>query len=850
MTKTKRMQAIIVQACLAAGLFSACTEVEIAPIGSAYIGDPCHQLSECQAGLTCESSQCVEMPPLATGPQRGDACTTDTDCGATLFCGTQDVCARTAGADAGAPCGLSLDCKQGLVCHGDSLTCVNPAGVTDGKGVKDLSAPCTSFTDCRRPYLCAIADTSGPTCEKIPFFPGPDCTRTEEEVGAFRVYYEIPPADPEAETRLEFYRLPFPNDIRLIDGRISLAGHPSPGEVMGIDVAGEYIRSIESDADGFALNGPVFFRLTDFPRRSSICLDVGGSYPATEAGDPFCPDAGAATVYLVNIDPTSAGYNQHIPVQVDLDQERGQYICQNFIGLAPQSGRPLAPNTTYAAVLTTGLRDIRNDPPVPDLDFVRILTADNTLTEQELSATAPLLTWIDDQGIDSSELAAATVFTTGNPARVGAELYQVIQDLPAPAFNADAFSCDDAPAQAPPCHGLLAAGTTIPERSCASHANFVEIHGSYDGPVFQEGMRPYPTSDQGGQLSRHDVSGLPEPVRNETMCYALTIPTVPTMPANGWPVMIYAHGTNGNYRSFTGKTVTEDFTSLGFAVIGIDNVMHGPRQDPSPSSATWLADLWNLAEPGSLYFNVINARAGRDNTLQGAADLFFLTRLLHSDAPVVANMDIAFDPGQIYFLGHSQGTTIASPYLAHETGIQAAIFSGAGAELSLSLLNKTKPVNVAEMIGTLFGDPDMSRIHPMMGLLAILFGPADSVAFADQIVVNPPRLALPFLMFSGLGDNFTPYPTQEALIRAMKIPLVAPIEQAIDGVSEVNPPLTDTAIDGVASGVAAAALQYRPQNGGTGSDDGHFVLFNYENARQALRHFLTTTQAGSPEIDR
>ena len=210
---------------------------------------------------------------------------------------------------------------------------------------------------------------------------------------------------------------------------------------------------------------------------------------------------------------------------------------------------------------------------------------------------------------------------------------------------------------------------------------------------------------------------------------------------------------------------------------------------------------------------------------------------------------LSFNPDQIYFVGHSQGTTIVSPYLVHESQLKAAVLSGAGAELVLSILSKTKPVNIAEFAATIFGDQNLSRIHPMMGILALLFGPADSVVYADQFVVNQNRDALPLLMFSGIGDNYTPDPTQEALIRSMGIPLVTPIEKAISGVSQVAPPVTDSNIFGSQAGVPAGAVQIRPTNG-TGSDDGHFVMFNYTEATDVLKHFFQTTLAGSPEIDR
>jgi pimeloyl-ACP methyl ester carboxylesterase len=816
-----------------------CTEIDEIEIGGAGQGEACHQVSDCNAGFTCENGVCVPVPPISTGPQRGDPCTGHSDCGSNLYCGTQGVCTVTAGSELGAPCGLSIDCIGNLVCHGDTLRCVDPSGA----GTKDLGQTCLGFTDCRRPYLCSIANALNAKCEKLPFFPGPDCTRTETEAGAFRVYYEIPPETIPLNEPFEFYRLPFPNDIRISGGNISLRGHPSPGEVMGIDVAGEYIRAIEQDADGYALNGPVFFRLTDFPELSSICLEAGSLYPEEDRNE-YCQGGTVATIMLVNTND----YNQPIPVQIGLYKDRSQYICQNALGVGPLDGQPLEPNTTYLAVLTTGLRDVRNDPPIQDRDFVRIVEGDQTLPAGVIQATEPLRTWISAESIDPTTIAAAAVFTTGDPGRIGEDLYNAVYDIePAPTFNNDAFSCDNPPGPpVPVCHGRLVGGGSIASRDCGSSAAFTEIHGTYQAPVFQKGTRPYLTSDFGGDMNFNSVSGLPEEDHFETICYALTIPDGVSMPVDGWPVIIYSHGTGGNYRSFIEKPITADLAALGFAVIGIDNVMHGPRQDPSADSISWVADLWNMDQPGNLYFNVINARAARDNTLQGGVDLLYLTRLVANDSPVVGGVDTEFDPDQIYFIGHSQGTTIMSPYLEHETELRAAVLSGAGAELVLSILNKTKPVNIAELAGTLFGDKNLTRIHPMMGLLAILFGPADSIAYASKFVVNPPRQARPLLMFSGIGDSFTPYPTQAALIRAMDIPLVRPVELAIDGVEDVASPVSDVTINGSAAGVPAAVLQYTPSAG----NDGHFVMFDISQATTALGNFLTSVLNDNPRITR
>jgi hypothetical protein len=529
MTKNKIFLILVILSALTFILISGCTEKELVEIGGATQDEACSIVSDCEAGLTCENDVCVPVEPLATGPKRGDECDSNADCAPDLFCGTQGVCTYSEGFDEGTPCGLTIDCKDGLVCHGNSLTCVDPSDYPEGTGIKDFGESCSSFTDCRRPYLCSMASPASAVCDKIPFFPGPDCSRTDAEAGAFRVYFEIPPETIPDDEPFEFYRLPFPNDIRMKDGHISLSGHPSPGEVMGIDVAGEYLGVVEEDADGFAINGPIFFRLTDFPQESSIVENV--------------------SVYLVNIDQNSPDYNKHHPVQLALGKERGQYICQYSIGIGPLDGEPLDANTTYAAIVTTDIRDIRNDPPIQDRDFVRILSADETLSDHVLEKTEPLRAWILDQSIDENTIAAAAVFTTGNPSSIGQDLYDAVMAMPAPNFNDDAFDCANPPASTPACHGL-----PTQDRGCGNPTNAYEIHGTYDGPVFQNGTRPYVTSDYGGGMN-FDDNGKPIKAGTEAMCYALTIPSNLSMPPTGWPVVIYAHGTGANYRTFVEKSI-------------------------------------------------------------------------------------------------------------------------------------------------------------------------------------------------------------------------------------------------------------------------------------------------------
>lgn len=873
----------------AAMLLPACTEVERAEIGGGLEGDSCGQVSDCEAGLDCADGTCTPLPnPSSVRGQCCDAslylahfpagnCDQPVTCEPDLVCGTQGACTTFAGQSFGDTCGLSVDCVPPLVCHGNAAVCVDPSepndfdgdGVVDFNpdgtcpgneipngtcpstmaGARDLGESCNGITDCRRPYICAMGQAA-PTCEKLPFFPGPNCIRSDDEQGAYRVFYELPPDPIPTDAPFEFYRLPFPNDIRFVkNNRIDLSGHPSPGDVLGIDVAGTIFSTVESDPDGFAINSPVYFRLSDPIAAESLCIDPGGTYPPAPLdaqGEPrtWCDPAGDATVFMVNIDPGSPGYQERIPLQVSFNPTRGQYACQNLLAVGPLDGQPLRHSTTYAAVITTGLLDELGHAPIPDLDFLHILDTEgiasgtSPLPEHVITATQPLRDWIaDTPTIDASQIAAATVFTTGDPDAVATKLFEAVEALPAPKFQPGSFDCADpsAPGDTFACHA--GAG-----RACPSTPNpkFAEIHGTYLAPAFQDGLRPYLTPKFGGFIDLEK----PKKFSDEEMCFALTVPNTP-MPPNGWPVIIYGHGTGANYRAFINKarafsgdrSIVELFTDLGFAVLGFDNVMHGPRQGPIITDID-LATPLTWTDPDNLFFNVINAEAARDNVLQGAVDLFWLTRLLKAEGErelaerTLGVAGVKFDPEQIFYFGHSQGATIVFPFLTEDVPLRAAIISGAGAELALSILNKKEPINIAQAAGVAFGDQNLSRLHPMMGILAQMFGPSDAVSYVDDLLFGRPgatRPPIPLLIFSGLGDNYTPDATQDALFSAMNIPILEP---------SVTPYSNNvTSADGTQS-VTAGVVRLEPDP----SYDGHFVTFNHPDAELPLQSFLLSAQ--------
>ena len=831
---------------------AACSETTAILIGTKLEGESCKQVSDCEAGFDCTDGVCTVLPPLTTGPQRGDPCTSDTQCAPNLICGRQDVCTTGPLLDAGEPCVLTLECKKPLICNGLTGVC----GPDDGSaGTYGLGDACLNILDCERPYICGLDNK----CDKPPFLSGPNCTRSDAESGAFRIYWEVPPDVPadQLPADYEFDRLPFPNDMRVKSGHVSLDGMSSPGEVLGINITDTYYSAVQEDAPGFALNQPVFFRFSDIVDHTTVCLDADGVYPALS--DPtlpaYCATGGSATVYLVNIDPTAgAEYGKHIPVQMNMSRDGGMYICQNWLGIAPKDGEPLKPSTKYAAVITTSVKDLRGEAPIRDQAFDQLMNGTGSIP-----AMQPLLTWIADKGIDASTIAGATVFTTADPTTVAAKIRTAVSALAAPAYdnvgtnhpvvcNVGITSpCDDRDTHA---------------RGCSPYdagANFHEIQGTYQSPVFQaDGTsttkgRPYARPEDGGAFV-YDGQGVPTKQRDETMCFAVAVPKT-AMPTNGFPVVILEHGTGGNYRSFIDDGIATELVAQGYAVIGIDNVMHGWRNWPmSPPPATLPLPsspapvfVTDEARVGQMFFNIMNPRASRDNILQGSADLFYLTRLVRNTTATLPSPNGAFhfNPSRVYYIGHSQGTVISPPFLTAEPDLKAAVLSGAGADLALSILNKKQPSDISVAAAAVFADQTLSRIHPMMGIIAMLFAPTDSISYARTWVApHTERGALSLMHISGIGDSYTPYVTQEAMMRASGMPIIVPVggapDQAVAGV-----PVVQTAgATGNLNGATAGVVQYTPD----GAYDGHFVMYEHPAAKASLVHFFSSANGSTPAV--
>jgi len=632
------------------------------------------------------------------------------------------------------------------------------------------------------------------------------CSNPDDPGDATVAHFSVPTEGVEAE----FFTLPWPNDVRLDDdGTVNLRGFPAGSTLVSV-----YLAVFEQEVRGWGTNAAVYFRF-------SSTLDTT-SLPATPAETLLAN----ATAYLVNVDPDSPDYATRIPVEVTYSVAAGQFIGANHLVLRPVAGFTLREATTYAAILGRGVRDSRGRSLRKDVDFVHVMRdtpLEDPVLEAARQAYAPLRAYLADQSLEPADVLNAAVFTTQSIVDTMVRLRDAVyRDLdPPPATPADLHYTGSGP-------------------------GYHVYEGTYEGPVYQHGDVPYTVAGGGFEF---DANGDPVLARTESMRFALSVPTG-EMPAGGWPIVLYAHGTGGSYRTFINNNVARDLARIYVdgeilaraAVIGIDQVLHGTRCQVASCN------------PELNFFNFQNPLAGRDNVRQGALDNVQLLRLVEAmdvaSAPETG-VPIVFDSEQIHFMGHSQGGLTGPPFLAVEPKIKSAVLSGAGGHMILSLLSKTEPWNIPEVIQLLLNEDDpVTATHPVLSLIQVFIEPADPLNYARHFIHEPlPGNAPKHIYLSqGWYDSYAPPMLNEALGVAAGVELVGPWLEPQPGVllagqsDALQRPVSGNLMGGSVTGVM---LQYQAW----GNADGHYVVFDNPNANQDYRHFLgTAIRDGIPTI--
>jgi hypothetical protein len=647
--------------------------------------------------------------------------------------------------------------------------------------------------------------TCEPPTTAFPPFAGVECA---DDTADFKVYFEVPgsgsgPAD--------FYRLPFPNDIRVSTaGALDMSDFASPGPTpLGVDLVSLYVDALVADFRGFASVGPISFRF-------SSELDF-----ASTSSD---------SVKLVDITPGAPEFGQERSRSWAYSQGRGLYRCQQFFTMSPRPHEPLLPNHTYAAYLTTALRSAGNAPVAADTGLIATLAASRPNGDAGLEHAwdqyQPFRDYLTAQTIDPLTIAGAAVFTVQDTVGRAKALADAVQTEALPVLK-DLTLCDGATTS--PCEEADGRGACS-----AVDPDFHEIHGRFTVPIYQAGTAPYLRPEDGGNIN--EVAGVPTKVRDEDVCFALSIPKNAVEPAGGWPFMVYAHGTGGSFTGAMRSGVADSAATSATptAVFSFDGVVHGARRNGV------------LIDPDQLMFNVTNPQSARDNNLQGGVDVMQAIRVPSAGQVTLPGTgDTSFNNTQVFYFGHSQGSNVGVPAISVSGGVAGAIFSGAGAYLIDALLSKTSPVDAKTGLEFLLGE-QIGVGHPVMAIWETYFNSVDTVNYGPLLVTRP-LAGVPskhVMMTWAQGDTFSPDRTLTHMARSAGLPVVNPaIEDLSTGL--VSRPFSENRTGGDGLQRTAACFQYQPDG-----YDGHFVATRHPTAIADWVQFITSfVQNGTPTIN-
>lgn len=775
------------------------------------IGDDCSDTDPCRPGLACGAASTCEF---AGDTPENSPCVAAGECADGLQC-IGSVCLPAGEGEAGDGCQTDADCGDGLRCNlvGFSAQCQD-------EGSTDVSGECTTSNECFGGLAClddpiSMTKACLPAPGGLPPFGLPSSPNLEcddPSTGTVRAYFEVPGATP-AGQELDFFRLPYPNDVRLSNGQIDLDGFPTPGAgLLGFDPVQLYVDAVEAES-GFGANPTVLFRFS-----GEIDFETFRN-PEPQTDPPTRP------VQIWDLSDTAGDNVRSLRLRWYYSTGGGKYVCHNWFGV--RNVGPLDPGGTYAFVLTNDGK-AQGGGNIERSEHLTALLEPTPPSDSVLAAAhakyAPLRSYLTAKSIDPATILNAAVVTVSDYRATMSDVADSVNTEAAPTASSW-VKCDGA--NSSPC------SQADGDRACSTATGYDTYHALVSLPIYQKGSAPYLTS--GGDI---DTSG---PVRNEDVCMALSVPT-DTMPGSGWPLVVYAHGTGGSFTSHLRDEVAGNLASAGFAVLGIDQVQHGPRRGSSTES------------PENLFFNFANPDAARGNPIQGAADQIALARFGATLNETVGSDTITIDPAKVVFFGHSQGSTHGSLGVPYSNVYSAAVLSGNGGGLRDSLLAKTEPVNIAAAVPFVLGDFNSQGEltggvnHPVMTLLQHWIEPGDPINFARSIGLEPPAgvTAKSAFVTYGLNDSFSPNVTIANYIQAGGFELAAssstanpPDDLAGDLFkTEMPVPLSNTDTVGGAD-ITLGARQYGS------SGDGHFVVFDVPEANADVVRFLEQAAAGN-----
>lgn len=615
-----------------------------------------------------------------------------------------------------------------------------------------------------------------------------------------------------------FWDAPFPSDHRVdeVSRRVDVAGFPNPD---GTPIVSALVGLLDDRVQGWSITGAMYLPLDGVPAVDGL-PDLAGS---------VAPDA---TVFLVDVDAESPEAGRRFPIEVSLRESASPYGPAVAIAALPPPGLALPTRRRLALVVRRALLD-RDGVPLGRSEALTALFDGAAPAGWRDDVAAQYLDAIEvlrAQGVDTTEVAGLSVFTTGRPTRDWDPLLNAARAaggmrlLAAPAF----------------------VSTEVADDYCLYQTRV-------DVPVFQVGEPPY--TETGGAIA-YDEDGVPVVQERQQARMWITVPRVATVDDARRTVVFVRTGAGGDRplvdrgpRDANGTAAPLSgyagvFARAGWAAVQIDGPLGGEFRNPGGLDEQFA--LFNVANPAALEGNL------KQTALELALipDLLERVNFLSNGCPGLVTdvrKPIRFDTDQLVLFGHSMGATVAPVAAWLEPRYGALLLSGAGGSWIENVIHKQSPIPARPAAAAMLREDDVDRLHPALTLLQWAGEPVDAAVYAADLVRAPWESARHVLMVQGVVDTYIPPPVANALSLPLGLDLAGPsldvphAEPGRDLVSMLpwTGGTTRTLPAGLnrgddLRGVTALVTQVAED----GVEDGHEVVFQRADVRGPVRCFL------------
>ena len=634
-----------------------------------------------------------------------------------------------------------------------------------------------------------------------------------------------------------FFDLPNPLDLRLDEhGKTDLSDFPNPGNNA---VVRQIVQSAGLHMEGWPTATQVFFLMS------------GPIDPGSLPSDPAAYRSSGAVIQLIDVDPDSPERGRRFPLEVGFNASNEKYRPANLLQVLPVQGFDLRENTTYAVIVTRDLTAQDKKTVTVEPNLCAALSGRmplGALAAEARQSYAPLADQLAREGIDPGTIVAATVFTTGAPTERMFRVTERVADWSAPDPVTPLVKTDE-------------------------FDEYCVYSSQWEVPGLQEGLIPYLAMKDGGVIE-FEADGEPVVRYTRISPFVITVPRKP-MPAGGYPLLFYIHGTGG--------ISTQAYQRGPVDAQGNRPPGRGPSEVAAErgwgtSCMGGHLSVEQLGVVGSLDgyipYNFLNLQAMRDNFVQMVAEQILFRRLLNqlaidvSDCPgadTSASPDglARFDPAMQVVMGQSLGSNLAGLVAATDPlPWQGTILTGAGGswtEYALGPQNPPLPALLSFLLGMPLVEP-LDRWHPVIQLATLTIAGANNIHFLPTLF-REPRFARPaphMLVVEGHIDLQVTIGLQRALVAALGVDMVGPdvteippdvpvgpegqIIQRIElaGGRQLDPPVSGN-FNVPGQGPRTVAVVRYPEDG---IQEGHMVVFQREEPKHQYGCFLEDLARG------